>query len=111
MFKKLGVICVSVSCLIISIGLSGCIGSSDITTSSTTSQTTASAPTLGSPQGVYLFAITTGSDGNLWFTDTLKSKIGKISPKTGVITEYNLPTINAYPNGITAGPDGNLWFT
>ena len=38
-------------------------------------------------------------------------KIGKISPETGFITEYNVPDVEASWNGITVGPDGNLWFT
>ena len=66
----------------------------------------------------YSDGITTGPDGNLWFTEVLVnqqhtiigSKIGRISP-SGSITEFPLPTANSYPDGITSGPDGNLWFT
>ena len=54
--------------------------------------------------------ITTGPDGNLWFTEGNANKIGRITP-AGVITEFNVPTVNSLPYGITAGPDGNLWFT
>ena len=36
-------------------------------------------------------------------------EIGKISPATGIITEYDVP-VSTQLNGITAGPDGNLWF-
>lgn len=53
--------------------------------------------------------ITLGPDGNIWFTEQMGNKIGKISP-SGVITEYPLPP-NSNPCGITAGPDGNVWFT
>jgi len=35
----------------------------------------------------------------------------QISPLTGQITEYNIPTNDSYPVRITAGPDGDLWFT
>src|SRR5579863_2120682 len=52
--------------------------------------------------------ITSGPDGNLWFTEGSANKIGKITP-SGAITEYG-PT-GAVPVGIVAGPDGNLWFT
>jgi streptogramin lyase len=70
-------------------------------------------------------AITSGPDGNLWFTEAITAtpyggdgtiilsssgKIGRITPK-GVITEFSLPTANTYPTGITSGSDGNLWFT
>src|SRR5262249_35670878 len=63
-------------------------------------------PTAGSfPQ-----AITRGPDGNLWFTEYIGNRIGRIMP-TGSVTEFPLPTANSAPLGITSGPDGNLWFT
>ena len=58
-----------------------------------------------------LGAITTGPDGNLWFTEFTENKIDKISPVTGAITQYSISTANTGPSGITSGPDGNLWFT
>jgi virginiamycin B lyase len=54
----------------------------------------------------YPFAITDGSDGNLWFTESAGHKIGKISPQTGDITEYNVAGA-----GITVGHDDFMWFT
>ena len=54
--------------------------------------------------------ITAGPDGNLWFTESAKNKIGKITP-SGVMTEYDIPTADSEPMRITAGPDGNVWFT
>jgi streptogramin lyase len=63
-------------------------------------------PTSSStPQG-----ITTGPDGNLWFTEEGVNKIGKITT-SGTITEYSIPTSNSFPYFITSGPDGNVWFT
>jgi streptogramin lyase len=56
-------------------------------------------------QGSYAQDITTGPDGNLWFTE-FNIGIGRITPQ-GVITEYAAFS----PQDITAGPDGNLWFT
>ena len=50
--------------------------------------------------------ITTGPDGNIWFTEYCSDKIGKITPE-GKITEFS----SCRPSGITAGPDGNVWFT
>jgi streptogramin lyase/ABC-type dipeptide/oligopeptide/nickel transport system permease subunit/ABC-type dipeptide/oligopeptide/nickel transport system permease component len=58
--------------------------------------------------------ITTGPDGNLWFTESNTNQIGKFSPANNKITEYNVPlsgTTNTDPDSITVGPDGNLWFT
>jgi streptogramin lyase len=54
--------------------------------------------------------ITSGPDGNLWFTDAGTNQIGRISP-AGKLTEFPIPTANSLPTGITSGPDGNLWFT
>src|ERR1035437_6588952 len=54
--------------------------------------------------------ITTGPDGNLWFTEDGAGKVGRVTP-SGTITEFASPTSNSLPTFITAGPDGNLWFT
>src|SRR5215470_17410956 len=53
-------------------------------------------------------SITTGPDGNLWFTENGIDRIGKITT-AGVVTEYSSGiTAGAGPYGITVGPDGNL---
>ena len=57
------------------------------------------------------FGIAFGPDGDLWFTEYEGDKIGKVSPTTGAIPEYAIPTADRVPEGITAGPDGDLWFT
>src|SRR5438552_483215 len=57
-----------------------------------------------------LDGITTGPDGNLWFTEADTNLIGRITP-AGVIREFGGLTASSSPSGITAGPDGNLWFT
>jgi streptogramin lyase len=56
------------------------------------------------------FHITSGPDGNVWFTEYNGGNIGKITT-TGTITEYPTPTSSSQPAGITTGPDNNLWFT
>jgi streptogramin lyase len=59
-----------------------------------------------SPQGMV-----SGPDGNLWFVESAKGKIAKITT-SGTITEYSTGiTAGATPWDITVGPDGNLWFT
>src|SRR5438309_4945426 len=60
---------------------------------------------LGGP-----FGITSGPDGNLWFTEVHGNKIGQVTTQ-GVFTEFPVPTAGCDPYGIAAGPDGNLWFT
>ncbi len=59
------------------------------------------------------YGITTGSDGNLWFTESKPYKIGRITPE-GILTEFSIPSpphANPFVTDIVAGPDGNLWFT
>ncbi len=55
--------------------------------------------------------ITTGPDGNLWFTEYYSGGIGRITPD-GVVTEFTTGlTPGGGPFAITAGPDGNVWFS
>ncbi|HLX41369.1 MAG TPA: hypothetical protein VKR42_12610, partial [Ktedonobacteraceae bacterium] len=53
-------------------------------------------------------SITKGADGNLWFTDYSRGKIGRITPQ-GTITEF--PVGACCPSDITTGPGGDLWYT
>ena len=56
-------------------------------------------------------AITSGSDGALWFTEYLGHSIGRIDPFSHQITQYYIgPGFNT-PTGITSGADGAPWFT
>jgi virginiamycin B lyase len=67
-------------------------------------------PTKSSyPQG-----ITAGPDGNLWFAESNKDKIARITTDGTITSEFPVPGHRhqkSRPSGITAGPDGNLWFT
>ena len=54
--------------------------------------------------------VTSGPDGNIWFTIAGANQIGRMTPG-GVITRFDIPTPNSSPIDITTGPDGNLWFT
>jgi streptogramin lyase len=53
--------------------------------------------------------IARGPDGNLWFTENLANKIGRIT-LAGVITEFSLDGVGQSPASITPGADGNMWF-
>jgi len=59
--------------------------------------------------GAYPWFITSGPDGNLWFSEWYAKKIGQITP-WGSITEFAMPSGSGFPDGITTGPDGNIWF-
>ena len=70
------------------------------------SQQVAVLPPKSVPTG-----ITTGPDGNLWFTNSGSGQIGKLDALTHQVSLVNLPNPGCKPVGITTGPDGNLWFT
>ena len=56
------------------------------------------------------FEITRGPDGNMWYTDSDRSLIGRLTAGGHLRTFVTLTTPSD-PLGITSGPDGNLWFT
>ena len=49
--------------------------------------------------------ITLGADGQLWFTESLTNRIGRIT-NSGSVSEFVLPGANNGPSGIVAGIDG-----
>ncbi|MEO3787263.1 hypothetical protein ABGB12_28385 [Actinocorallia sp. B10E7] len=56
------------------------------------------------------YAVTSGPDGALWFTEYRSHRIGRVTTD-GTATEFPLPTPECGPYGLAAGPDGALWFT
>jgi streptogramin lyase len=57
--------------------------------------------------------ITSGPDGNLWFSELASNKIGRITTAGTVTAEFNVPggdVVNELPAGIVTGADGNVWF-
>ena len=62
------------------------------------------------PKASYIWDVTTGADGNLYFTDGA-SKICRVTT-SGKFTAFPFTDrTGGYPYQITKGPDGNLWFT
>jgi Ca2+-binding RTX toxin-like protein len=53
--------------------------------------------------------ITTGSDGNLWFTSDDDDLVARMNPTTGAVVTFSHPDIVA-PSEIIDGPGGDLWF-
>ena len=73
----------------------------------------------GLPTGAEITSITTGPDGNLWFTEEISGQpgeIGQLNPVTGEITNYPLPSGFTLPGAgadmIAPGPAGSqtVWF-
>jgi virginiamycin B lyase len=47
--------------------------------------------------------------GNLWIEEFIMSKMARMNPATGQITEFPLPVAAAIPGGIELGWDGGIW--
>ena len=62
----------------------------------------------GLTPGVQLWGITSGPDGNTWFTEENNNAVGRVTPGA-VITEFSAGFPTGSPRGIVSGPDGNLW--
>lgn len=72
--------------------------------------TTAGVLTPYAIVGAHIGGLTTGADGNIWFTDYGNAKVGRITT-SGTITEFGGLPSGAQPQGIASGNDGNLWVT
>jgi streptogramin lyase len=63
----------------------------------------------GITPGSQAYALTTGPDGAIWFTEYTAARIGRFDPATRVAVEYF--GLKAPAVAIAPGPDGNVWFT
>jgi virginiamycin B lyase len=50
------------------------------------------------------------SDGAIWWTGQLASKLGRLDPRSGEFKEYPV-RIQTAPHGLVEDKDGNIWFT
>jgi virginiamycin B lyase len=55
-------------------------------------------------------AIVPGVDGNFYFTDTAKNKIGQFLFRSHRVNFYSIPTANSGPTAMTIGTDGQVYF-
>lgn len=62
----------------------------------------------GLTPGVQLWGITSGPDGNTWFTEETGNAVGRVTPGA-VVTEFTAGFPTGSPRGIVTGSDGNLW--
>lgn len=58
------------------------------------------------------YGITTGQDGNIWFTLFMSELVCRMKPDGSVLTAFSLyPGVNQVPAAIISAPDGMLYFT
>ncbi len=55
--------------------------------------------------------ITTGSDGDLYYTEPGSNGIGQFNPTTRAFRSLPIPVVNSKPTSITNGANGSLYFT
>lgn len=71
---------------------------------------TVSLTRLPGISGQELTQITSGPDGNLWFTERYENAVVKMTP-AGELTKFTAGiTANSQPTSLATGPDGNVWF-
>jgi len=62
----------------------------------------------GITPGSQAYKVTTGPDGNVWFTEYNGLRLGKFDVTTKLATEFG--PLQSPATSIAAGPDGNIWF-
>ena len=63
-------------------------------------------------QYYYIKDIAVDSTGNIYFTEYASNKIGRLTPATNTITEWNIPTDDSGPYSINFDAiSGNIYFT
>jgi virginiamycin B lyase len=65
------------------------------------------------PIGYPAAEIARGADNNMWYTENLGERIGRIT-EAGVVTQFKLPAASgefSRPIAIAQGADGNMWAT
>jgi virginiamycin B lyase len=60
-------------------------------------------------EGEYAYDVKPDNNGGAWFTSPLVNKIGKVDGKTLKVTQWSLPTPDAYPRRMEIGPDGMIY--
>jgi virginiamycin B lyase len=60
-------------------------------------------------EGEYAYDVKPDKNGDAWFTSPLVSKIGKVDGKTLKVSQWSLPTPNAYPRRMEIGSDGMIY--
>jgi virginiamycin B lyase len=60
-------------------------------------------------EGEYAYDVKPNENGDAWFTSPLVNKIGRVDGKTLKVSQWTLPTANAFPRRMEIGPDGAVW--
>src|SRR4029077_12606237 len=61
------------------------------------------------PQGSSPGSLVKGPDGNVWFTDSGRNAVVRMST-AGAIRTFSMPVRNTFPHGLVVGAAGRIWF-
>ncbi len=88
------------------------VGPTAVATCTTTAPVTGnnftSTTCTGITPGSQAYALATGPDGNVWFTEFAANRVGVYNVTTKLATEFG--PLQSTATAIAAGPDGNVWF-
>jgi virginiamycin B lyase len=58
-------------------------------------------------------ALAVGADGTVWFSESagVTGAIGRLTPATGAVASFSLPSSGVLAESLAVGSDGNAWFT
>jgi len=59
--------------------------------------------------GGYVYDVKPDKNGDVWFTNILANKIGKVDGKTNQVSLWTVPTPNAQPRRMEIGADGMIY--
>jgi virginiamycin B lyase len=59
--------------------------------------------------GGYVYDVKPDKNGDVWFTNIMANKIGKVDGKTDQVTMWTVPTHDAQPRRMEIGPDGMIY--
>jgi len=63
------------------------------------------------PANAFPVGIASDAQGQLWYSDIRRNKIGRLNPQDGTVKDYDIPTADSWPFFIAVAPDGKLWFS
>ncbi len=59
--------------------------------------------------GGYIYDVKPDKNGDVWFTNILANKIGKVDVKTNQVSLWTVPTPDGQPRRMDIGPDGMIY--
>jgi virginiamycin B lyase len=62
------------------------------------------------PEVDFAYDVKPDKNGDVWFTNPLQNKIGKVDGKTMKLVQWTSPTADSFPRRMEIASDGMIWF-